>query len=88
MAGSRPRSVVEEPSFAEGRDCLAPDTRRWDEFWFGIEWALCRDPAVGQQVYGLPIWVMATNPAPGMPRMRFIYTADDTVVRLLWIERA
>jgi hypothetical protein len=88
MTGRRPRQLVEEGSFVQCRDQLIPDTKRWDEFWRGVEWVLCRDASVGLQVYDLPVHILTTNPAPGMPRLRVMYLFDDVLVRVLWVERA
>ncbi|MEX2236375.1 MAG: hypothetical protein WEB00_02385 [Dehalococcoidia bacterium] len=41
-----PREVIESPQFVEQRGEVAPDLRRFDEAFAGIEWALARWPEV------------------------------------------
>lgn len=91
MAGRRgPRSVFEEPGFTAGRLALVPDTKRWDEFWRTVEWALALDPAGFDQVPGLNLWVIVSEPSPGtgFPYLRVFYSFDDDYIYLKWVELA
>lgn len=87
MAGSNLRTIVESPEFVEQRERIQPIVRLWDRFWFGIDWTLSRKPEAGFRI--LNVWLMLTEPSPlGMTRLRILYTFDDDVVTMLWIERA
>lgn len=83
MAGSPSRTLIESPEFASECAVIQPITRAWDDFWFGLDWVLLRNPEAGEQVYGLPFWMLVSEPAPGMPRLRILYEFDDDSVTLI-----
>ena len=86
MVGSSARTIVESAEFTAQREQVEPITRRWDEFWFALDWVLSRNPEAGEQVFDLPLWIMTTEPSPtGMPRLRILYAFSCDEVTLLWI---
>lgn len=85
VAGFHSRTIIESSEFATEREAIQPITRAWDDFWFGLDWVLLRNPEAGEQVYGLPFWMLITEPAPGMPRLRILYEFDANTVTLISI---
>lgn len=91
MAGNRAlRGLIEEPGFTAGRLSIQSDSRRWDEFWHSVDWALTIDPSAFDPIPGHDLWVIVSEPSPrtGMPRIRTYYRFDDHVIYLKWVEVA
>jgi len=87
MAGSPSyRTVREEKSFSVEKERISRSAKRLDDVLSGIVWALCRAPESFEKVSDLGLYLIKTDAAPGIPRLRVWYTFNDTEVHLLFIE--
>ena len=80
------RDVVEEVTFTEQASKIMSDVRRFDDIMDGITWALARAPdkfPVVQKASNVRI--AKTDPWGNIP-LRVLFTFDETVTRLLWVE--
>lgn len=82
------REIVESTRFASERDAIMGDVRRWDEIFFGIDWALCLDPEEAGQTTSAPgIWAVPIVLPAGEPDLLVYYTFNDERVTLMSIRR-
>jgi len=92
MAGLPPRYWRETKQFARCRDDLTPDTRRWDEVFLGIEFALLTNPeVVSWDVTSTDLRVMSTDTGmtfPDVPALwiYFRIVEDGACCELLYME--
>lgn len=85
MVGFSPRNIIESPDFqAQRAEFLG--VRMFDEVMAGIGWAIAKNP----ERFAVPgtagLGVAITNPFPGIPQFRIMFTYDDHQARLHWIE--
>lgn len=83
------REVVESRRFSRERDELQPDVERWDEIFFGIDWALCQNPEeVGKETSVPGIRAIPIILPPGEGNLLVYYTYNDERVTLLSVREA
>ena len=86
------RYTREAHSFAQCRDAIEPNTRRFDEFFRGIEFALVTNAEqVSWEVSNTELRVMVTGTDWGFPDIPglwiyFRIVEDGTCCELVWME--
>jgi hypothetical protein len=80
LGSSFERSIVESPRFAEERNAVSPDVRRFDEAMRAIDLRLSRNPKSGIPLER-GLWVTCVS-FPGGPTLAIYYTFDDESVVL------
>ncbi|MDQ3329440.1 MAG: hypothetical protein M3552_02105 [Planctomycetota bacterium] len=79
------RRVIYESHFDQKLKAIQPDFERADAFLQGVEWALRRDPTLGDQVKGTNVWCIPAADVFPQP-LSILYTFDESTVWMLSIE--
>lgn len=81
------RSIVYDPEFDKELAAISHDFQRADEFIFGVDWILARQPEVGQQLRpDSPVWQISAADFPHTPAVVIFYAFDDDRVYVLAIK--
>lgn len=92
MAGLPERYWRETEQFARCRDEIAPDTKRWDEVFYGVEFALLTNPeVVSWPIDGTTMRVLSTDTGWGFPAIPAVWiyfriVEDGACCELLYME--
>lgn len=81
------RGIFCNDEFVKQRDELAPDCKRFDEMFFGLDMAVAASPHIFACVEGMRLHRVNMRAGLGVPSLRVWFTFDDQNVTLLYIER-